>query len=1181
MDAFFIVTAILLSVWMLFGFAVPIGKPKISAGERMSDTALEKRFVMLGKECSRTRRGFGMKLKRFNVNRAIKAVEKKYRDGVPLTDWENELLFNAEVLKNGYAAGLSGVRFCYTLGHVNGDLPRLFVLCAEIVRCTDGGISKKSVKLCVDAFERNAPLIAAEKKYFREMLLFCLCGYVCTVTNAARVRTEVYRNGVRDGETGKVDLDRLNNDWYVGGLFSGSGDIGSVNAVLENNGVDASRAIREIKRVSATTVAAIRAAVRSVTAIRSDMEKNSNNRDDFSAYKRDKRLTVLTILPCALTAATAVLVCAFVSPRFAALFVVFAVIFYGCFRLPVLLNYPYAVFDFLRFFKPRKRKKHTVAAARADSEIAYFDGEAENTTNTLIGNDIKISCGGNGNIRIYSGGKKYDRLEIGIATDELCVGLERFFGLHAKNKTVYRLITDKAEFTAELIASAEYPSCILRLACVNRTPDESIEARYTARLLSACCGKILSQDAFAKIVSDGGAVGMAFDCAADYDGESGVFAGHKFAELFGECALSVKSFTRAACTLRIVYRTDEKELEQILRVGRDDNYWEFADDAASVFGGDAPKNNVPELCAWRYIPKTDNNKPSDTPTAPFERSIDIDEHGYTDCGDFVPSSCAAANTLTNGLITVKCYKNTLGDIRDAKSGKKLFAGENVAAVFGADRFIWSVFSCVCDEGRMTTVFGRNRTKYFCAYNGFYCRLDVYPAASGRAVMFDISISCADGRERDIDALFSAACGAGTRIICDNNRLSAAGESSFSLACSAKISEYATREEAWLSGGVPQKTSGFVSSGATPAAVVSVKTHVVANGTEHISFCLSFDDQADRKNVDAARDVLLDRIVLCSDDRKLNVAYALAAYNAYVGVVENNGFDVASLYCCKYFDGALVKSRLAGVLSEQAPNGSVHNADAVYCCFAVADYVAFTRDYPFLNAVLPFADSYRDGRHVKTSGTVKEHCFAALDALCRNGARATVAAELKAQSFAFGFFSRLCGGDTVRAARYKNIARELDVASAAAMQKAIDAVATRFRTEKEALTCAIAMYLGGEYALAYDIIRTVTDKFIKDEAFFAERRKTQEFAIYYVIVTELLLGIRLRGNRVKLNPRTAKNCPKIGFDISDGDKTAHIDVDNGEFEGDWRIKVDRISYAIDSITVTDKFRNIVLYRDGNR
>ena len=46
MDAFLISTAILLSVFLLFKYAVPIGKPKIVLGERLSRAAIDRKSVV-------------------------------------------------------------------------------------------------------------------------------------------------------------------------------------------------------------------------------------------------------------------------------------------------------------------------------------------------------------------------------------------------------------------------------------------------------------------------------------------------------------------------------------------------------------------------------------------------------------------------------------------------------------------------------------------------------------------------------------------------------------------------------------------------------------------------------------------------------------------------------------------------------------------------------------------------------------------------------------------------------------------------------------------------------------------------------------------------------------------------------------------------------------------------------
>ena len=172
-------------------------------------------------------------------------------------------------------------------------------------------------------------------------------------------------------------------------------------------------------------------------------------------------------------------------------------------------------------------------------------------------------------------------------------------------------------------------------------------------------------------------------------------------------------------------------------------------------------------------------------------------------------------------------------------------------------------------------------------------------------------------------------------------------------------------------------------------------------------------------------------------------------------------------------------------------------------------------------------------------------------------------------------------DAPRADNYAEKAKEAAIAHKQQAALSGSDEAYRFKTEYDALICSLALYSCGRYKDAYEIIRVMADRLLSGRFLNVCGENSRECSLFFLAVTEMLLGVRINDKRVKIYPKTTENNPHIEFEITNGNKNTRVVIDDSKRNGDWRIKVDRVCYSGDSIIVDDKTDRIILYRDGKQ
>ncbi len=1225
MDAFLILLAILASVVLLFRYAVPLAKPKLSQSERLSDAALKNRLVMLAKRCAKTKRGFGLYYRHIDLDKILKRIEKKIDGGNAPDDWEQALYEDRGSLAHAYDGSLAAMRLGHTLGHVDG-YPRLYLLCAEIAESRQGDLTGGTLDLSLDTFQAYAPLTDGELALFPKMLAFCLCALVCDTAHRAFKRERSYDKGATDGKLGKVDLDGLTDVDYVDGLFDASDekDKDSIARLFENNGVDREQCeyVRAVFLAQAYGI--VKAVKRSLRAVREYEQKHDAKNTAAKNKAPSRRLVLfLNIAPIALTVTFAVLTCIFVPYEYAAVCVSAAILFYGCFRLPLLLlapaERPFDVFSRIwrvsrRNSAANKKTEKTASTAIADvnSEIAYIGCEPIYSSRNVFGGRVRAVCDNRGEIRLNRSGSRgmSDRMKIAFEHGGKTIELSACDGAYDGHKYTYRAFSSLAEFAVDIVTPIDCDCCCCMISVINRSP-ENISVKIIGALTIACDGIVPTPQTTSKriAVSDGtNAAALTLGDDAAYCMTVDRQADAAFYRLSAIRQTEISGFCRCDLMLSAAYGSSPTETDRMLDRLYCDGYFDYATDCLKAFsrteniGRDEPPDGFCMLSERSAQAKY---------AAPSDR---CEPDGYLLDGGFALSRESAiyddghvCNTLCNGKIGVRLYQDSVGAIFNVHPYRSL-TDENptykdtdkACFMIGENDVMWSPIGGQYGHGHTRVEHRLGHTTYFCAYNGCVCETECRLSNDSGVVFFDLTIENRVPFARSLDVMFSVLTAEKYSVKRYGNGLSAKradDRASFAMLCSQHVDDMTEYKEGYFSHGRIVNVRGFGNNGSTPAPTLSARVKLEPYDGARIVFCIATDDEpsiqaASIANADAAsraeREMRrrAERVKLLSDDNALNVMHMRAQYIAYVGALMSEAFTVpqacAVLGCVKFVDRKFVRRKLLELLSKQAANGTFDaRTDGVWVAYAVADYAEFSCDYGIFDELVAYAPDVLRGKRESQTATVKDHVLRAVDmsALSCNADDAFRVVYFKMLADVLRYYKALCSSDNVRAKKYQTALNRAISEHALSARRFIDNEAYNYTDD--VLLRSAALYSCGKYDKAYTALKTMTERMVAHPDIYGDENEAVKAAVYYTLVTEKLLGLKIRGNRVKIDPHISSNTPHLEFSLrSDTEGSVHVTVDGTADGGDWRIRADKISYALNSIILGEKDNGkITLYREA--
>lgn len=1238
MQTVLIIAAIFAAVVLIVRFAAPPSVPKFDGDmQRIPDDTALRNIKMTGKRCAKTRRGFGIAYSSVKIKDVIRAVRKKVLDGNN-DEWCLEICRHSDTLLNAFAYCRRDIIMGSKLGHV-GKYPRVFLFCEQAVRYRVCDIGESYLNSALSVFEEFAPLTSAERERLPGYMVYCLLGYLSAFASAVLRETNAYEKGFTDGKTGKIDLDRIASDGYVCGLVNASArsETNAVERILEANDIDLKGAYDRRRERSARMYAAVRSVLRSLqTVIRFAGNSGIPSVSEKKISKGYVRFFDI-VLP-SLIVLFAVFTAVFASPKYVALFFVASALTYGVMRLPLLINSNGdTAFDVnkitvkLRSFLRKKTVRNDTVPQpkRLMSETAYFGGETEYYSNELFGKTLTAKCDNRGNIELRHGGD-IGKLDITYGIGGKHIGLSGFCGACQRHRSVYRTFDDEIEMTAEIILPIDCTACLVRITAVNRT-------HRTRRVKTVCTympsGR--SRERFVPIGTgfaeiESGFIGLKTDRGSGGEASQQCFAkpyphvSCDNAMIAGETYMDIPPFATETVYATLSYGSCIQETDRTDSYARGDDYFEYAADCADVYADISGRATDPRYFENDRLymrPKIKDAVYGVPNLRVGECAAGIDGYYYKKDGERVVDRENAylptvENIIGDGVISVLTTQKGITDIvccgksvSDDCSGSDTCAA---AVVLGEDGVIWSPTSAPAGKGSGYAEFGFGHTEYVCAYNGTVSKLNCFAARGKSAVYFDLSVENFENCVRTIDVMFSVCIGddSGDMRFKDGNVLKDR-KKVFGIQCSRNILEYAAYKEAYYTLGEVDRVKSFRSGGSVFAPTVAVSVTVGAKKSSRAVFCFSVagtqneDEKIDETSADncflQSRKFYkrLGRTSLYSGDAALNIMYRRSAYETYLKRLDRSycGLDkYFILNAQKYFDRDAVRRYLTDILSDQDENGwvSENPKDGLYIACAVADYVKYAGDGTFVNEILSYRPRRSRRRTIVCRSTVAEHCMRAIDValrFCNNTGNNTQSVvnifEDKITVELLHFFAAYCKSNLERYKTYSVTLRNTAERYSRSAKYLRCNNLFGFSCRKEAYLCAKLLFSVGEYEKAYNILKynnPIERLNVSSDAFDAVtacENTDNGYAVYYVTVTECLMGLECIGHRVRIAPCIADNAPDIEFDLLGHDRDTRITVDGSVPNGNWRMKIDKINYSSNSVDIGDISGNkIIFYRDGS-
>lgn len=1199
MEVFLIVLAIFSAVLLVFRYAVTPKKPKLGAGERLGSGALDMRIQLLAKRCKTTVNGFGVSAQALKIKKLFNRIQKRIERGDTLYGYEYELINSRELILRAERLAKSAVRLSYTWGHVDG-YPRLYLLCHEIVTGTQGDVTAETLDNALSTCEKAAPLSNAEKQSYTDVIRFCLCMMLYYIVSRIHKPCDVYSNGLADGSAGKVDLDRITDIFYVCGVIDGTEtDTETLNNLLEINGVDRERA----KAVRAEKLARVYAQTKSIISSLNVLEKykvvvpETVQRAKLSNWA----IRVCNIAPLIGIVVIGVLTCVFIKYNYAAVFAVLSILIYAGFRLPVLIYAP-TTYDFkLDFFKKlvRRNKKELIVHERVPAEIAYFGGEPELIEHEMSGKGVKVNVDNRGCVTVRKKGAGELAFDVELFLSGECgtLSLCQADGILQKHKSVYSVCDSEKQMTVGVVASPNASCCLFDITVINRT------AEPRAFMLAAACtpkdrvdniGEAISLNHAVAFCCESGVSALSFDTDGEYGCDligakcNGVYNnfGGALVGMTGERAVSIGGFSKIVLKLVVVFGNSLREAERIAEYSLAGGYARYAADCASEladFGNDV----LPQTTLDRFVRSSGADIAPCAPPRIFEpnarlsvgNGLFLEDGSYSQAANRFEPAPIFNNIICGKNSFIECSTNGISSLSFSAfggTGRGAIDRPLAFAVIGENGVLWSPTNMPLGRGELRAIHYVGGTRYECAFNGCVCAMNCFTLHDKSAAVFELKINNREEFSRYFDIMFSVDGMIGENVF---------------ISSSEDIVDSCKFKEGYFVYGNIDRVNGFRSGGSTAMPTVSVSKTVPPCTERSILFVVTdggnqIDDIENVVHKEKAWLNKFAKIKLHCSDPALEYLFGWSLYKAYSALFTQNDILIKNtaiiLSALKYFDTKLVRRMLIDTLSRQSRSGRFEfdTRESIFIFGAVFDYCEFTKDKSLLSEPVSYAPSEFGGMTVTECESVISHflraVFAYLDVICAEPHGVNTAICVCRDYVFLNLLHKsidYCKADEKRmelikalsivASRYSNSVHRLK------SHKFLDN-----ESFYDGLVCARALYLTGEYEKAYSVLKRCN---IITYAPITEPRG-EEYALYYITVAEMLLGISVKGKRIKLNPGLAASSPRFKIDLSFG-RTVQVDIDNGNSSGEWKLRIGDISYSVNTVDLDNPLsRHVLLFRE---
>ncbi|MCM1367313.1 MAG: hypothetical protein NC184_00670 [Roseburia sp.] len=549
--------------------------------------------------------------------------------------------------------------------------------------------------------------------------------------------------------------------------------------------------------------------------------------------------------------------------------------------------------------------------------------------------------------------------------------------------------------------------------------------------------------------------------------------------------------------------------------------------------------------------------------------------------------------------------------------------------------IWSPTARPIGKGDLAVVHRFGYSEFLCEYKGVRCSLKRYIARGKRAEIFDLTAENRETTERKLDVMFAISAADGWKDVeIDKDGVTVSdGEHRFSILSSERVRSATAYREGYFSNGMVDRTCMFGKTGSVIAPALSVRVCVAPRGKHRAVFCIAAMaengiEKIDLSSADAyfSENVAvfksLGRVKLASSDILLDCFHRWSLYQSYVyGFLRQKAVGTsvtrAALISCvsvKYIDITAVKDTLLSACALQSADGSIALIDgrSPYDCllllYAVKDYIEYTDDYSILEETARFVFRKRESKVVRYA-TVAEHCMLAVERAIELYNSASNKKLRRIYLAILRFYADCCADTKRRTAFIAEYGKRVGERSRSRVEtpceasEAADGARVYGIAAIDALLRISELFDADETDIAFGELKRIIERGDTAESAFrygAEPYFICEYilrgdmygvaygeghdaaAVFYAVVTEKLMGVKIRGSRARLDPKPPVEALGMEYVLAACKSDVRVSVDTSEPVGEWQIRTDRITYATDSIDISDRCeRHVILRRSGDK
>lgn len=265
----------LLALFFIFKLVLPANEPNFKLSGGVNNQKIGERIFLLGnqtKNFAPLGKGLSSKLIVKYIKRAYKIIDKKYKSGEEIFEFEKWLYDNYYKLNESIDTIKKQLSSLISVPHIDG-LPRIYMLMELIVKSSDGYVTPEILSKCVKIYNDVTPLLYSEITTISATLKFALLEFIAIyAAKCVKINTNIAR-ARRDKKLERVDLTSLAFNSYIYEISKNipEKNLSNLLTLCSDNGLDLISRTDNFFHMTALYNGALQSAVTTLHAVDSFM----------------------------------------------------------------------------------------------------------------------------------------------------------------------------------------------------------------------------------------------------------------------------------------------------------------------------------------------------------------------------------------------------------------------------------------------------------------------------------------------------------------------------------------------------------------------------------------------------------------------------------------------------------------------------------------------------------------------------------------------------------------------------------------------------------------------------------------------------------------------------------------------------------------------------------------------